>query len=183
MCSSFGAALAWAAVFSCFGSASESPAAGEPAEQSNEARGIVKAVEIASVRDLLARFKVPEKSISSKDSPVRVEAQLVRAIDRPPFLLRGYILIPRWGSEKAANSPLKAKEFLRLPFGHMDVVAPLTSKQRFVLFPYDDEKLVRERLQAGDVVLVGVEAVPVEAGIEDGKRLNVDIMVRRVVAW
>lgn len=71
---------------------------------------VVKATELD--RDLLARFKVPEESIAANESPLQIEAEIVRAEDRPPFMLRAFVLLPMQSDKQ---TPQEIQEFVKLP--------------------------------------------------------------------
>jgi hypothetical protein len=179
---SLGSAYALIVVFSVGAVGCESQVSPDRRDESSKRRGtVVKATQLN--RELLARFEVPDKSTASDESPLRIEAELVRAEDRPPYMLRGYVLVPIKTPEQTSKDPLEAKEYVKMPFGQMDVVAPLGTKEPFLLFPYEDAEAVRKRLKPGDMVLVGIEALPLTADDEKGERLDVELKVRRVISW
>jgi len=177
-CSACGLLLA----FSTIAAGCEKQVPRMPADERNGTQGVqVKATELK--RDLLARFKVPEKSSASDESPLRIEAEIVRATERPPYMLSAYVLLPIKAREQAGKDPMNADEYLKLSFGKMDVVAPLKTKEPFLLFPYEDAERLRKYLKPGDVVLVGIEALPLTVNEQKGERLDVDVKVRRVISW
>lgn len=137
----------------------------------------------ARCRRLFSSFKVPQHSRASDDAPLYIEAELVRSGIRPPYALQAFVLVPVATAPGGGGAPADARTFRRLAFGRMDVFAPLVEGALFELFPHEAAITVRQTLVPGAAVLVGVEAVAVDAGQEGREPLDVDVRVRRVVNW
>jgi hypothetical protein len=171
--------------------------AGESGQQSkgkrvNESkRQRVKAADVDF--NSLLRFEVPAESVATDASPVRIEAEIVRVHDRGPLTLRGYVLVPvrepndgtdKGEDKKTTTDKAKPREYWKIPFGMMDVVAPLKAANTIVLYPYEDAQGVRMLVKPGDVLWVGVEAFPAAANNDpEAKKLDIDIKVRRLLSW
>jgi len=144
--------------------------------------------------DLLLRFVVPDESNASDKSPLRLKARITRTRHKGPLMLRGFVLLPiqpekteENGKEKGNDDPdtddEKNREYLKLPFGSMDLVGPIDIRKSLFLFPYEDAEAVRKKIKPGDAIWIGIEAVSLESKQDEPKKLDVDVKVQEVLSW
>jgi hypothetical protein len=132
---------------------------------------------------LVARFPVPAATRASDQTPLYVEAEIVRSDVRPPYVLEAFVLVPIDPAPGADRDPTAARSFRRMPFGRMDVFAPLARGVSFMVFPDDQAAATRNAVKSGDIVLVGIEASAVEGRDSTPIAADVDVRVKRVVNW
>jgi len=134
----------------------------------------------ADRRERLLRFRVPGVSRDSVETPVRIAAQVVRQESQPPYILEAYLLVPLEPAGTAGVERSAAPIYRRVPFGRMDVFAPLAAGSRFDLFPADAAVGARAHVRPGDDILVGIDAL---AAFPEDAPPNVSVKVRDVVDW
>lgn len=135
--------------------------------------------------DLLARFNVPKMSTASKQSPLRIQAKYIDVNDNPPFTVRAFVLLPIDRKDSGAKNERSTDQnsYVKVPFGQMDVIAPVKPGEQFELFPYEYAEQVRKRVSPGKEVLVGIEAWSLANGADKSKQLDVKIKSRRIISW
>jgi len=134
--------------------------------------------------DLLYEFRVPAETKSTPESPLAIEVEELAHNHSGPFLVHAFVLLPLKESadDQSGNDDKKAKKYVKIPFGAMDLLKPPGAKKTFRLFPYEAADAVRQRVKPGDHVLIGVEAKPVSKSKED-RDPDITLKVNRVLSW
>lgn len=134
----------------------------------------------------LVKFKVPDVVESTEESPLRIQGEYTTVTDRPPFVVRAFVLIPvdKDGGSPPDDGSKPDRKFKRVPFGQLDVLAPVKPGEQFELFPYESADAVRKKVSPGDHILVGMEVVSLTPnGDKQPAKLDVGIKVQRVISW